>query len=219
VADWGDHFRREQERYRDGESRLPDAEDSDARQRQLTRMGNAAAGAGLSLVMKGRTGEARDWFDRACRRYRESWADAPPGSWGRPIAILKARILAGDWDGAERDARWTLEQGADKAESPIGRYAAALAYAVLGEWDEARIAADALRLDERFPDDVADALAYLASPDPVAYVEAVESVLASFETRDGYLEDLPAADTVLVLQSLAERRGVAPVKLESALLP
>jgi tetratricopeptide (TPR) repeat protein len=219
VADWAEHLRREEERYRDGESRLPDAEDADARQRQLTRMGNAAAGAGLALVMQGRTGEAREWFDRACERYRESWTDAPPGSWGRPIAILKARILAGDWDGAESDARWTLEQGADKAESPIGQYAAALAYAALGKWDEARIAADALRLDERFPDDVADALAYVASPDPVAYVEAVESVLQSFETRDGYLEDLPAADTVLVLQSLAERRGVAPAKLESALLP
>jgi hypothetical protein len=219
VADWGEHFRRERERYRDGESRLPDAEDRDARQRQLTRLGNAAAGAGLALVMQGRTDEAREWFDRACERYRESWQDAPPGSWGRPIGILKARVLAGDWEGAGRDASWALEQGADKAESPIGRYAAALAHAVLGEWDGMRIAADALRVDESFPSDVADALAFIASPDPVAYVEAVESVLESFETRDAYLEDLPAADTVLVLQALAERRGIAPAELDSALLP
>jgi hypothetical protein len=219
VADWEEHLRREDERYRDGESRLPDAQDADARQRQLTRMGNAAAGAGLALVMQGRTRDAREWFERACDRYRESWADAPPGSWGRPIAILKARILAGDWDGAERDARWTLEQGAGKAESSIGRYAAALAYSVLREWDKARIAADALRLEESFPHDVADALAFIAAPDPVAYVEAVESVLESFETRDAYLEDLPAADTVLVLQALAKRRGLAPAELESDLLP
>jgi hypothetical protein len=169
--------------------------------------------------MQGRTGDAREWFERACGRYRESWADAPPGSWGRPIAILKARILPGDWDGAERDATWTLEQGAGKAESPIGGYAAALAYAVLREWNHARIAADALRLDESFPHDVADALAFIAAPDPVAYVEAIESVLESFETRDAYLEDLPAADTVLVLQALAERRGLAPAELESDLLP
>jgi hypothetical protein len=219
VTDWAEHFRREGERYRDGESRLPDAEDADGRQRQLTRMGNAAAGAGLALVMQGRTGEASEWFDRACGRYRESWADAPSGSWGRPIAILKARILPGDWEAAERDARWTLEQDAGKAESPIGRYAAALAYAVLREWDDMRIATDALRLDESFPPAVADALAFIASPDPVAYVEAVESVLESFEKRDAYLEDLPAADTVLVLQALAKRRGIAPVKLESDLLP
>jgi hypothetical protein len=219
VADWAAHLRREDERYRDGESRLPGVGDADARQRQLTRMGNAAAGAGLALVMQGRGSEARAWFDRACDRYRESWEDAPPGSWGRPIAILKARILAGDWDGAERDARWTLDEGAADAESPIGRYAAALAFAVLGEWDDLRSAADALRVGGSFPADVADALAFIASPDPVAYVEAVESVLESFETREEYLEDLPAADTVLVLQALAERRGLAPAELESELLP
>jgi tetratricopeptide (TPR) repeat protein len=219
VANWDDHYRREQERYRDGESRLPDAPDVDARQRQLTRLGNAAAGAGLALVMQGRTDDAREWFDRACERYRESWQDAPPGSWGRPIAILKARILAGDWAGAERDAAWTLEQGAGEADSPIGRYAAALAYAVLRQWEDMRIAFDALRLDETFPSEVAEALAFIASPDPVAYVEAVEAVLESFEARDAYLEDLPAADTVLVLQELAERRGLTPAELESELLP
>jgi hypothetical protein len=219
VADWAEHHGREQERYRDGESRLPAAADADARQRQLTRLGNAAAGAGLALVMQGRSEGAREWFDRACERYRESWPDAPPGSWGRPIAILKARILAGDWEGAERDAAWTLEQSAGEAESSIGRYAAALAYAVLRRWEEMRIAADALRVDEAFPSEVAEALAFLASSDPVAYVEAVEAVLESFETRDAYLEDLPAADTVLVLQALAERRGIAPAELESELLP
>ena len=169
VADWAEHFRREVERYRDGQSRLPDLDDADTRQRQLTRMGNAAAGAGLALVMQGHTAEASDWFDRACDRYREGWADAPPGSWGRPIAILKARILSADWDGAERDAWWTLEQGADGAESPIGRYAAALAHAVLQEWDGLRFAADALRIHDGFPGDVADALAFIAAPDPVAY--------------------------------------------------
>jgi hypothetical protein len=219
VTDWHAHYLREEERYRDGESRLPDADDPDTRQRQLTRMGNAAAGAGLALVMEGRTDAAQEWFDRACQRYRESWHDAPPGSWGRPVAILKARILARHWEGAERDARWSLEQGAAEAESPIGRYASTLAHAVLGEWEDARIDADALRLDDSFPPDVADALAFIAAHDPVAYLEAVESVLESFETRDAYLEDLPAADTVLVLQALAERRGITPAELESALLP
>jgi hypothetical protein len=219
VADWDAHFRREAERYRDGEARLPETGDADARQRQLTRMGNAAAGAGLSLLMQGNTAEARKWFDRASERYYESWADAPPGSWGRPIGILKAHILAGDWAAAEGGARWTLEQWADDAPAPIGRYAAALAHAVLSDWDDLRIHADALRQDDAFPRDVADALAAVASPDPIAYVEAVESVLESFETREAYLEDLPAADTVLVLQALAERRGIAQAELESPLLP
>jgi hypothetical protein len=44
-------------------------------------------------------------------------------------------------------------------------------------------------------------------------------VLESFESRDVYLEDMPVADTVLVLQALAARRGMAPPELESELLP
>lgn len=218
AMDWDEHVAREIERYRDGESRLPAAPDSDTRQRQLTRLGNAAAGAGLALVMQGDTEAANDWFALACDRYRESWSDAPPGSWGRPIAILKARVLADDWDGAERDARWTLEEGAAESDSPIGRYAAALAALVLEEYSQARVLADGLRTHEGFPTDVADSLAFLAAHDLVGYAVAVERILTSFETRDAYLEDLPAADTVMVVQALAARRGLA-AELESELLP
>jgi hypothetical protein len=218
LADWIEHFERERERYRDGEARLPAAADADSRQRQLTRMGNAAAGAGLALIMASRSGEAGEWFARACERYHESWRDAPAGSWGRPIAILKARVLSGDWDGAHVDARWTLEQGAADAESPIGRYAAALALLVLGEDELARVLADDLRTHDKFPTDVADALAFVAAHDVVGYVDAIERVLVSFERRDEYLEDLPAADTVIVLQALADRRSLA-ADLDSELLP
>jgi len=218
VVDWAEHARREDERYRDGEARLPDAEDQDARQRQLTRMGNAAGGAGLARLMAGNTKDARDWFARAVARYHESYELAPPGSWGRPIAILKARILAGDWDGAEADARWTLEEGAAEAQSPIGRYAATLALLVLGRDQEARVLADGLRTHDDFPAPVGDALAFIAAQDPVAYVKAIEAVLESFERREDYLEDIPAADTVLVLQALAARSELA-AELSSPLLP
>jgi hypothetical protein len=218
VVDWAEHAQREDARYRDGESRLPDAEDQDSRQRQLTRMGNAAAGAGLALLMGGDTAAAREWFARAVERYRESYEIAPPGSWGRPIAILKARILVGDWDRAEREARWTLDEGAADAESPIGRYAATLALLVLGRDDPARVLADSLRTRDDFPAPVADALAYIAAEDLLGYVGAVEAVLESFETREDYLEDLPAADTVVVLQALAARRDIA-AELSSPLLP
>ena len=218
MVDWAGHARREDERYRDGEARLPEAEDQDSRQRQLTRMGNAAAGAGLARLMAGDTEIAREWFAKAAERYRESYELAPPGSWGRPIAILKARILAGDWDGAESDARWTLEQDAADAESPIGRYAATLALLVLGRDEEARMLADGLRTRDDFPTPVGDALAYIAAEDPLGYIDAIEAVLESFEMRKDYLEDLPAADTVVVLQALAARRDMA-AKLSSPLLP
>jgi len=217
VPDWAEQARREEERYRDGQGRLPD-DDPAARQRQLTRLGNAAAGCALSHLMAGNTELAREWFARAAQRYHESFPLAPPGSWGRPIGILKARILAADWPGAESDATWTLDQGAADSDSPIGRYAAVLALLVLGRDEEARALADGLRARDDFPAPVGGALAFLAARDPLGYVEAVETVLRSFETRDEYLEDLPVADTVLVLQALAGRRGMA-AGLSSPLLP
>lgn len=216
--DWAAHLEREEARYRDGEARLPDARDADTRQRQLTRLGNAAGGAGLALLMLGRADEANTWFHRAADRYRESFPDAPPGSWGRPIGAMKSLVLAGDWPAAEDAARWALETGAPDADGPIGRYAAALALLVLGDDEEARVHANAVRTRDDFPEAVGDALAYLAAQDVVGYAEAVEEVLESFETREEYLEDLPVADTVLVLQALARRRGLA-AELSSPLLP
>jgi hypothetical protein len=223
--DWEAHLAREEARYSDGESRLrddpahaADPADPDSRQRQLTRLGNAAGGAGLSLLMLGRSDEAAEWLERAAERYRESFADAPPGSWGRPIGAMKALILAGDWGRAEDAARWALEAGAAKADSPIGGYAAAIALLILDRPAEARRHADAIRTRDDFPNDVGDALAFLAAQDVADYETAAESVLESFETRDEYLEDLPIADTVLVLQALAERRGMA-AELSSSLLP
>lgn len=218
MADWDEHFEREQGRYEEGEARLPDEADVDSRQRALTRLGNAAGGAGLALLMLGDPDAAAEWFERAAERYRESWPDAAPGSWGRPIGAIKSLVLAGDWAAAEDAARWALDAGAAESESPIGRYAACLALLVLGADAEARVHADAIRTRDDFPNDVGDALATIAAQDVVDYVEAIESVLRSFETREEYLEDIPVADTVLVLQALAARRDMA-AELESELLP
>jgi hypothetical protein len=219
VPDWGDLASRAESRYSDGEQRVGALADADTRQRQLTRMGNAAGAAGLASLMQGHAGDAAAWFARAAERYRESWQDAPPGSWGRPIGAIKARILAGDWTGAEEAARWALESGAAQAESPIGRYAATLALLVLGRDHDARHVAATIRDREDFPAPVADALATIAAGDRAGYLVAVEDVLESFETRDEYLEDVPVADTVLVLQALAARRDLAVDLRPSELLP
>lgn len=218
MSDWDSHLQREVTRFRDGESRLPDSSDPDARQKQLTRMGNAAGAAGLALLMQGRHDEASEWLHRAAEVYRESVVNAPSGSWGRPIGAMKALVLAGDWPAAEEAATWTLEYGAGEAESPIGRYAAALALLILGRDHDAVAHADAIRTRDDFPNDVGDALAFIAAEDVVGYAYAIESVLESFETRDEYLEDIPVADTVLVLQALAAKRGFA-AELSSPLLP
>jgi hypothetical protein len=216
--DWEERAEREERRYAEGLERGSD--DPDARQRQLVRVATAATGAGLARLMQGRRAEASGWFARSAERFRESFEHAPPGSWGRLIGALKARVLAGDRAGAEADARWTLELARAEVESPIVRYAAALAQLVVGGDDEAAALAESLQgeADDAFPQPVADSLAALAAGDDTAYADAVARVLRSFEERDSFLEDIPVADTVIVLEALAEQRGLA-VRPSSALLP
>jgi len=213
--DWEAHAEREEARYSDGLARLPD--DLDGRQKQLVRVAMAAGGAGLARLMQGRKAEAAGWLTRSAGRYRESYEGAPAGSWGRLIGAVKSRTLAGDWEGAVEDARWVLEQRPQDSDSPIGAYAAVLASLTLAEDEQAAALAPALR-QEGFPEAVGDALGALSRHDREGYADAVARVLESFETREDYLEDIPVADTVLVLEALAARRGLA-AGLQSALLP
>jgi hypothetical protein len=215
-ASWEERAARAVQRHDEGAERLPD--DGDERQRQLTRMGNAAWAAGLSYLMLDRRDEAGAWLVRAAERYRESWPLAPPGSWGRPIGAMKSRLIAGDREGAENDARWALEAGAAESESPIGRYAAVLARLVSRADPEAGEEAASLVGREDFPSPVADALIALAAGDASGYETAIRALVADFEARDEFLEDMPVADTVLALQVLARERELA-VELSSRLLP
>ena len=215
---WEEHAEREEARYADAIARMPD--EPDPRQKQLVRAAMAAGGAGLARLMQGRAAEAAGWFARSAERYRESWPDAPTASWGRLIGALKSRILAEDWEGAKADARWALEQDPAAGDSPFGAYAAALARLVLGEDLQAAELAEILRAadEDAFPAPVAEAIAGLAAGDAGAYAAGSAAVLASFEAREAYLEDIPVADTVIVLEALAERRGLA-THPSSPLLP
>jgi hypothetical protein len=216
IHDWEEGAAKAIERHDDGVARLPAG--ADERQRQLTRMGNAAWAAGLSFLMLGRADDARTWLRRAAERYRESWPEAPPSSWGRPIGAMKARLVAGDLDGAREDARWALDAGAERAESPIGLYAAVLARLVLGADAAAGALVARLGAREDFPSGVVDSLAALAAHDRDAYASAIRALLEDFERREEFLEDLPVADTVLALQQLAAPRALS-VELRSPLLP
>jgi hypothetical protein len=188
----------------------------DLDERSIVRKGNTAYAAGLALLMAGDV-DAAEWLRRAAATWRESWNGGE--SWGRPIGALKASLLAHDEAAVEELATWTLTLGTPTAESPIGRYAAALALLALGRWREARHVAESLRDRDDFPRDVGDALSYIAAEDAVGYVEAVESVVDSFERRDEYLEDIAVADTALVLHELAKRRGIEHTLPASPVLP
>ena len=216
AADWEERAARAQVRVEDGAVRLP--EGGDERQRQLTRMGNAAWAAGLSWLMAGRREEAGSWLRRAAETYRRSWEGAPPGSWGRPIGAMKSRLIAGDAEGAAEDARWALDAGAARAESPIGIYAAVLGHLVLGEDDAAGELGRGLRGRDDFPAPVALSLVALAAGDAEGYERAIRALVADFESREEFLEDTAVADTVLALQALAQERGL-DAELNSPLVP
>jgi hypothetical protein len=208
-VDWRERYERAAARYSAGETRELD-------ERQLVQLANSAWAAGLSALMAGDRWEAWRWLRQAAARYRESWdVDGSTDAWGRPIAAMKALLIAGD---AGRGhglpdnslllaARWTLDVGAAEAESPIGRYAGVLAFLVLGRDGEA--AALVPTLGDDFPRDVADALAALVDRDAEAYAEAESHIRESFQAREDFLEDVPVPDTALALDVLAARRGLA----------
>jgi hypothetical protein len=186
---------------------------------RLAGIAGASWGAGLAAAMLGDGDRAASLLVRAADEYGTSWRAAPPGSWGRPIAMIRCRLMAVDDDGARADAAAALEEGALDATGPIAGYCAALALLVLGRDDEAGSVAERISVEGLQPAAVAHGLAAIARGDNAAFAEARAEVLRSFEERDAFLEDVPVADTVLVLDALARPRGLSTPPLPSPLLP
>jgi hypothetical protein len=201
-------------RYEDGASRLDPADE-----KALIRQGNVAWAAGLALLMGGDP-DGGVWLRRAAAHWRESWdAGACVDSWGRPIGAIKASLLAHDDAAVEELARWALELGTATADSPIGRYAGSLALLALGRTQEARHVAASLTSRDDFPPDVAEALVAVATGDEQGLRAGAASVVRSFETRAEFLEDVPVADTALVLAELGRRAGLDAALPASQTLP
>jgi hypothetical protein len=186
---------------------------------RLTRVAGASWAEGMSALMLGEWEEAARLLRRAADEYRLSWSVAPGGSWGRPIGAMRSRLLADDRAGLVADAEATLAEAPQDGDGPIAAYAAVLALLALARDDEALPLARSLQRREDFPREVADGLAAVAACDETAYAAAAREVLASFEARDSFLEDVPVADTVLVLDALAAGRGLTRPPFASALLP
>ena len=186
---------------------------------RLAGIAGASWAAGLASRMLGAEPAAAEWLGRAADEYTTSWEAAPPASWGRPIAVLRCRLLAGDAEGARAAGEAALEAGAREASGPIGGYCAALALLATARDAEAAPVADRIVAEGLEPASVGAALGALARGDEDGLATARLEVLRSFEERDAFLEDVPVADTVLVLDALAEARGIGVERLASALLP
>jgi hypothetical protein len=120
-------------------------------------------------------------------------------------------ILAGD--GAEAIARQAVAETAE-ADSPASAYARALAQVTLGRVPDVAVM---LAEGDAFAR-VGEALAALAGGDQAAYEAALAAIVADFEARDQHLSGVAIADTAIVLERLAEPRGMA-VRPAGPLMP
>jgi hypothetical protein len=155
--------------------------------------------------------DARPALVRARDAYLASHAETGPTSWGRLLGALKMTILAGDE--AEPIARRALAEAAD-ADSPASAYVRALAQVALGEMPDVEpmlAAGDSFARTGR-------ALAALGGGDRASYEAALAEIVADFEARDQHLSGVAIADTALVLERLAEPRGMA-VRPSGPLIP
>ncbi len=171
----------------------------------------AADGDAQRALLAG--GDARPALRRAADRYGASWEAAPPRAFGRLVGYAKASVLAG-----EDPAAYVREQLGDEADSPPAAWALALGALSAGNDQLATRAAEVMRTGSDAFARAADAVAALAADDRDAYRAAVHAIVDDFEHRDEHLTGVAIADTALVLERLAERRGLA-VHPRSPLLP
>ena len=66
------------------------------RHRELLTAAIARDGDGQRALMAGDGQGACEAFLSAADLYRQSWEEAPPGSYGRLVGMLKATVLSGD---------------------------------------------------------------------------------------------------------------------------
>jgi hypothetical protein len=151
----------------------------------------AGAGAAGELV------EARD-------RYLASYDAAGPPAWGR---------LAGA--DVEPIARRALAEAGAAASAPAG-YVRSLAAVAIGEEPDPAAIQAMVAAGGAF-ERTGRALDALGAGDGERYRAAIADVLADFEAREQFL-GAAVADTVMVVERLADARGIA-ARPESPLLP
>ena len=173
-------------------------------------------GDGQRALFLGDAAGARSAFLEASELYRESWREAPPGSYGRLVGMLKSAVLAGAGEEAASYAARALEGQGEN--SPTAAYARALVALIAGEDAAAASASERMRGGSEAFDRTADAIAALARDDGAGYSAALAAIVRDFEQRAEHLTGVAVADTAVVLERLAARRGLG-AQLSSAALP
>jgi hypothetical protein len=168
------------------------------------------------FALEGASEEARHAFLAAAERYHASWELASPTSYGRLVGMLKAAILAGYGD---REASYVRAQLRDATpESATAAYALAICALLAGEDEAAEQHALAMREGAEPFARAAAAITALARHDETRYAAALQAIVADFEARSEHLTGVAIADTALMMERLAARRGMS-AHVSSALLP
>jgi hypothetical protein len=175
------------------------------RHQELLRAAIELDAEGQRALLAGEREPARAAFAQAARLYRESWAEAPPRSYGRLVGMLKSSILAGDARPAADYVR--AELGQEDRESPTAAYAQAVAALVAGDAEAAATWSGRMRGGSDAFDRTAGAITALARGDEAGYADAIQEIVRDFERRADHLTGVAIADTALVLERLAARRG------------
>ena len=189
---------------------------SDRRDLELMRQALGREAEGQRALLSGDAETARQAFTDASSIYRESWDSAPPWSFGRLVGMLKAAIISGSYADAAAFVRNELSKAPE--ESATASYALAVADLALGDDAGARVRCERMRGFSEPLDRAADALVALAAADPGGYARALRAIVVDFEHRTDHLTGVPIADTALMLERLAQTRGIT-TDVESALLP
>lgn len=170
---------------------------------------------GHRLLLAGDAAAARGPLLEAADRYRASWEVAPPASYGRLVGMLKAAVLAG---GGADEAAYALAALEGAPDTPTASYARAIAATVLADDRAALAATEGMRAGSPPFGRAADALRALAERDEDAYARAAGAIVTDFEGRDEHLTGVAIADTALMMERLAEPRGLG-LRPRSALMP
>lgn len=196
--------------------KLVDVQDGEHKALMIAAIGTE--GEAHAALLAGDHDAARATYARAAEQYRASWRLAPPKSYGRLVGLLKASVLAGDARAAAVEVRAELEGDPDAASSPVASYVLAVAAVILGDDDE--VALRAARMEPRGEafERTATALRALAARDEDAYAAALAAIEADFAHREDHLTGVAIADTAVMLERLADERGMA-VRPSSPLVP
>jgi hypothetical protein len=187
----------------------------DGPHRELLDQAIAAEAPAQRALLTGDAEVAAEGFARAAALYRDSWAAAPPRSFGRLVGMAKATVLGGgDVDAAAAYVR----EAVPVPDSPPSWYAVAIAALVQDDDETAAAAADGMDAGSPAFQRAAAAVRALAAHDAEGFAGAVRAIVEDFEGRDDHLTGVPIADTAAMLERLAERRGMG-AGAASALLP